>query len=139
MFNKEAKKRKGFTLIELMIVIAILGLLIAMLVPSLVGYRNTALIATTNAEASAIKTAISAYEINKGDYFEAGTNDLTEYLDGVKIQPSNSIDTWGLVHNEYYYKLTAPENLPQDVFDSVGTDPTRYKGIYIFDSLYPQP
>ncbi len=139
MFNKKdkkTKKRKGFTLIELMIVIAILGLLIAMLVPSLVGYRNTALTTTTNAEASSIKTAISAYEINTGAAFAVGTSDLTEYLDGVDVQGTAGDDIWGLSHADYEYTLEAPTNLPQPVIDSIGTDPTTAPGVYKFASLY---
>lgn len=39
---RNTKKRKGFTLIELIVVIAILGILIAIAVPRLSGFQGTA-------------------------------------------------------------------------------------------------
>jgi len=55
------KKRgqKGFTLIELMIVIAIIGLLSAIAVPQFVAYRTRAYSATAN---SAVRNAYTAAE-----------------------------------------------------------------------------
>ncbi len=59
------KKRKGFTLVEMMIVIAIIGLLLAMLVPNLVGYRNSAVLLTERATQASIETAILAKEVDE--------------------------------------------------------------------------
>ncbi|OJU15906.1 MAG: hypothetical protein BGN88_05330 [Clostridiales bacterium 43-6] len=51
------KKKKGFTLIELIVVIAILGILAAILVPSMLGILNQAHGSTDNANARAIYSA----------------------------------------------------------------------------------
>ncbi|NLI65399.1 MAG: prepilin-type N-terminal cleavage/methylation domain-containing protein [Tissierellia bacterium] len=60
-------KRKGFTLIEMVIVIAILGILIAIAVPRLAGFRDTAQDA---ADEASIETITKAVELYRATYDE---------------------------------------------------------------------
>jgi len=59
--------QKGFTLIELIIVIAILGILATVAIPNFIGIRKNAGTAVTKANAQMLATAINLYNIANPD------------------------------------------------------------------------
>ena len=64
MFNRP----KGFTLVEIMIVVAILALLAAVLIPNLMRGRLTANDTSAKATLKSISTALESYMAVNGDY-----------------------------------------------------------------------
>ncbi|MHC4256011.1 MAG: pilin [Planctomycetota bacterium] len=64
------KGRKGFTLIELMVVILIVGILAAVAVPIMRGRIDSAKWSEGNAAAGAVKSAVRAYIAEKGPNFD---------------------------------------------------------------------
>ena len=69
--------KKGFTLIELIVVIAIIGVLAAILVPSMLGYVKKSKISSANSAASSLQKAINTALIEIDEETEEGS-DITE-------------------------------------------------------------
>jgi len=59
---------QGFTLIELIVVVLILGLLAGLVVPRLFRHVTQAKITVTKAQISAFQTALGAYKLDTGNF-----------------------------------------------------------------------
>lgn len=80
---KKLKNKKGFTLVELIVVLVILAILAALLVPALTGYIDKAREQSLTSEASMVLTAAQATvseEYGKGNVtIKTATSDDTTY------------------------------------------------------------
>jgi len=74
--------RKGFTLVEIMIVVAIIGLLAAIAIPNFVSARATAATNACLANLRQLDSAIQMYQIDNGSW-PSQFSDLSDYLRNV--------------------------------------------------------
>jgi len=73
-------KRNGFTLVELLVVISILGLLAMITIPRFGGFRERAVETATIAELQAVRQAWNYYEIEFGEDSLGSAEDLSLFL-----------------------------------------------------------
>lgn len=90
------RKRKGFMLLELIIVVAIVGILSAVAMPDILGMTNDAKAARIQADLSAIGTASEMYYVKNGEYPTAlsqlvDTTGANGYLKKMPEPPDKSV------------------------------------------------
>jgi prepilin-type N-terminal cleavage/methylation domain-containing protein len=123
------ESRKGFTLIELMVVILIVGILAAVAVPIMRGRIDTAKWSEANASAGSIRTSIRAYIAEKGPNYDAYATDLHGGLDDSDIQSNlgfSSSDLDGAYFDQEDYVISEVTADPPSFIITVG--PSEHDG-----------
>jgi len=118
--------KKGFTLIELMLVVIIIGVLVSMAAPRLAGRSEEAKMAVAKADINTnISVALDLYELDNGRY-----PTTEEGLGSLILRPSSDIkwkgpyikkeplDPWG---RKYIYRSPGDYNPDYDLY-SYGPD-----------------
>lgn len=80
--SKKVKRNEGFTLIELVIVVAIIGILVAIAMPRMVQARKNAAVGAHNANVRTLEGAGLMYMAERGDAAGSPGDDITD-----KVKP----------------------------------------------------
>jgi prepilin-type N-terminal cleavage/methylation domain-containing protein len=80
------KNSKGFTLVEILIVVAIIAILALAIIPNYVGFDVDARVVTTKSNLSTIRNRISLYRAKEGKYPESLGNLLKETYSDAGIE-----------------------------------------------------
>lgn len=123
--NKSMNKLRGFTLVELLIVIVILGLLASLVAPQMFGRVDSSRIQTAETQIRMLETAIQTFRIDTGRFPET-LDELrrSEHprWDGPYLPRDVPMDPWG---NPYQYEVPGTEERP---FDLISYGPTGQPG-----------
>lgn len=106
---KTMKKNRGFTIVELLIVIVVIGILVAIVIVAYSGVTNKANQSAAKGNASAVQKVVEAYNADKGTY----------PADAAAIAAATGLTA------------KVPGNVTVDTTVPTGTDPDK-KGAHIF-------
>jgi general secretion pathway protein G len=120
--------KRGFTLIELMVVILILAILAALIVPKVMGRTGQAKIAAAKSDEAALDTALKSFHLDCDRYptTEEGLNALRTPPSGLEgkykgpyLDKDVPLDPWG---NPYQYQCPGSSGSDSYTITSYGAD-----------------
>jgi len=128
VLNRKDSRQQGFTLLEIMVVIVILGLLVSIVAPNVLQNQDRAMVEKARADISVLEQALDMYKLDNHSY-----PSTDQGLDALVKKPTSSPeprnyrsdgyikrlpqDPWG---NAYQY-LQPGEHGPYDLY-STGAD-----------------
>ena len=120
------RKQAGFTLVEMLLVLVILGVLAAIVYPRVAGRGEQARVTAAQTQIGAFKTVLDLFEADNG-YYPKGRNGLQDLL----VKPRDATnwrgpyldsipkDPWG---NDYIYECPGKHNPASYDLMSMGLD-----------------
>ena len=121
------KKQSGFTLIEVMVVVVILGILAAIVMTNVVGKDDQARVTTTKASLASVANALESYKLDNHKYptMDEGLEALVNKPASAKNYPNGGYlrgdipkDSWG---NPFQYVVPGDSGRPYEIY-SLGAD-----------------
>ena len=128
--HRPARRRGGFTLIEVLLVLAILGVIAAMVVPNLIGRQDDANRNAAKLSIQQIENTVKLYAADhKGRYPQGGQEVLTQLSQPEQLttgrtrepylEESSAQDPWG---NQFFYQFPSNHGLSRPDIWSAGPD-----------------
>lgn len=109
-------RRNAFSLLEMMVVIAIIGFLAGILVVNVIKQQEDAAVATTIATMEQLSSALKIYKVKNKKY--PSSDDGLDALIQSKDLDKLPLDAWG---NEIFYQFPGSDDNPFDLW-SLGAD-----------------
>lgn len=124
--NQKSKSKSGFTLVEIMLVVAIIGILAALVIPKIAGKSEQARETAAHADIyGGIKSALDQFEVDNGHYPKSLQDLLVQPRDARNWHgpyfdpPQLPTDPWG---NPYQYAYPGKHNSTGYDLWSMGQD-----------------
>jgi general secretion pathway protein G len=119
--KKRLRNEKGFTLIELMVVVVIIGLLVAIILPQFFSQADKARVAKAKADIQSIKSAVELWASDPagGNGRYPTTTQIGTVLSNLGINTTNLANPWG---SRYVYAVNNDTNPKQYMIISKGQD-----------------
>jgi prepilin-type N-terminal cleavage/methylation domain-containing protein len=126
----------GFTLIEIVIVTAILGILAVIAVPSFISYRDKSRVTTVVATANAVRAALANYAADSDGNLYPSSNTITDYASLRALVDANggTLPTTGLFIVNHYTRFDSNGDAMEDNYSmrfTVSGVPPHVKGYQI--------
>ncbi len=123
---RNRRAQSGFTLIEVMVVVAILGILATIVMTNVIGKDDQARVTTTMASLSSVAKSLDLYKLDNHKYptTDEGLNALVEKPASAKTYPDGGYlsrlpeDPWG---NVFQYVYPGSNGRKYDLY-SLGAD-----------------
>lgn len=139
--SKAFEKQKGFSMLEIMVVIAIIGIMMGVMIPVFMGNDDKARVTAAKQDIMSISQALDLYKLDNRNYpsSDQGIEALTSAPDNASNwKPGGYIkklknDPWG---NPYQYVSPGAEG-PYDLF-SLGADSSEGGEGYGADISYSE-
>jgi general secretion pathway protein G len=126
MSSSRRRARSGFTFLEIMFVVVIIGILLALVGPRLAGRTNTARIEATRAQLTNLETSLKTFEMDLGRW--------PATLDEMAKDPDDVDDK---SYRGPYMEKIPQDSWGQDFIYKVGKDAEHNKRSYDLSSMGP--
>jgi type IV pilus assembly protein PilA len=131
--RQRLQREEGFTLIELLVVIVIIGILLAIAVPSYLGFRDRAADSAASANVRAAVPSAEAYFADHGSYANmvmsgSATDGLKENYDsGIKVTGTHPVTINSKSANAYCFQAVGHNAATVFYFSGPGGEVTSTK------------